>query len=56
MSLPLDARKPAQDRRVEYGRADEAREKKRSEDAAAIDPTATKWRYRPSQGTAKTRP
>ena len=28
---------------------------KRAEDAAAIDPAATKWRYRPLPGAVKTR-
>jgi hypothetical protein len=41
-----DTRYP-RDRRVEFGKADEAREKKRAEDSAAIDPAAVKWRYRP---------
>jgi len=53
MSFPPDARKPDQDRRAEYGRADEAREKKRNESAAEIDPSATKWRYTPLRGTVK---
>lgn len=55
MPFSHDARKPVGDRRAEYRRADEAREKKRGEDAAGIDPGATKWRYKPLADTVKTR-
>lgn len=54
MPFPRDVRKPPQDRRAEYGRADEAREKKRSEDATEIDSAATKWRYKPLPSAVKT--
>ncbi len=53
MRFPHDTRKPSPDRRREYERADEAREKKREEDAAEINPAATKWRYRPLRGRVK---
>ena len=55
MPYQPDANKPSRDRREEYGLADEAREQKRKEDAAHIDPGASKWRYRPTQPTRKTR-
>jgi len=48
MSLLPDANNPTRDRRVEYGHADEERARKRTQDAAGIDPTAAKWRYRPT--------
>jgi len=53
MPFPRDTRKTSSDHREEYERADEAREKKREEDAAEIDPAATKWRYRPLQDRVK---
>ncbi len=49
-----DAHHPTRDRRVEYGQADEAREKKRTEDAV-IDPAAAKWRYRPVNTATNTK-
>jgi len=55
MSYQPDVNKPPRDRRVEYGLADEAREEKRKQDATHIDPAASKWRYRPTQPTPKTR-
>jgi hypothetical protein len=47
-----DANNPTRNRRVEYGHADDQREKKRTQDAAGIDPAAAKWRYRPANTAA----
>ncbi len=56
MPRPPDVRQPVVNRRAEYTRADEAREKKRSENATEIDPAAKKWRYTPLRGSLKTPP
>jgi hypothetical protein len=48
MAFLPGANNPTRDRRVEYSHADEERARKRTQDAAGIDPTAAKWRYRPT--------
>ncbi|CAG4910009.1 hypothetical protein R52603_03785 [Paraburkholderia saeva] len=54
MPFLRDANDPTRNRRVEYGQAEEEREKRRAQDAARIDPAAAKWRYRPAKTAAST--
>lgn len=46
MPFPHQFNDPTRDRRKEYERADKDRAKQRIQDAADLDPTASKWRYR----------
>lgn len=55
MPYQPDTKQPPRDRRAEFGLADEAREKRRKEDATQIDPAASKWRYRATQPIPKNR-
>jgi hypothetical protein len=56
MPFLSDANGPTRNRRVEYGHAEEEREKKRAQDAAGIDPAAAKWRYQPAKTDRSTTP
>ena len=53
MSFPPNANNPTRDRRAEFGLADAARAEQRQQDAARIDPAASKWRYQPAPRVAK---